>query len=133
MTASRRLLPAAALVVAAVPLLAGCHALGINTVSDTMYPTLEKAQESTDGAKIPQLVPDDARSIRVAYNTVDEGQTMAFTSEGGITADYCEAGAVSGKPAFEPGWWPTDELPRDGWTCGDWTVVESGTRFLVWD
>lgn len=127
---SRRL-PLVALLT--VPVLAGCQAFGFDSISDTMYPTLEKAQESTDAAKIPQLVPDDARSIRVAYPTVDEGQVMAFTSEGGLTADYCEEGAVSGGPAFEPGWWPADELPREGWTCGDWSVVDTGQRYLVWD
>ena len=132
MTISHRLLPAAALVLA-VPLLAGCQAFGINEEYDALYPNLENAQESWDAVKIPKLVPDDARSLRIAYNTIDEGQLMSFTSETGLTADYCEEGDVVGTPAFEPGWWPAEELPSAGWVCGDWSVVVDGDRYLVWD
>ncbi len=132
MISRRRLLPAVALALV-VPLLAGCQALGINSVADTMYPNLEKANESSDAVRIPDLVPDDARGIRLAYNTLDEGQVMAFTSEGGLTAEYCEEGAVAGDPTPVPGWWSTEELPREGWSCGDWSVVDEGDRFLVWD
>ena len=127
-----RLVPAVALALV-LPLLAGCQAFGINEQYDALYPNLEKAQESWDAAKIPKLVPADARSIRIAYNTIDEGQVMSFTSEGGLTADYCEVADVGGAPALEPGWWPRDELATAGWRCGDWTVVEHVDRYLVWD
>ena len=128
---SRRVLPV--VLVLALPLLAGCQSFGFTSVSDTMYPTLEKAQESADAAKIPQLVPDDARSIRVAYDTEEGGQVMSFTSAGGLTDDGCREARASGEPAFTPGWWPAEQLPADGWACGDWTVVADGDRYLVLD
>jgi hypothetical protein len=128
-----RLLPVAVLALA-VPVLAGCQAFGINERYDALYPDLETAEESWDAAKLPMLVPDDARSIRIGYNTIDEGQVMRFTSQGGLTADYCEEGEVAGAPAFEPGWWPDGDLPEDGWVCGDWNVVADGDdAYLVWD
>lgn len=127
----RRILPAAALLLAA-PLLAGCQAFGINSEYDAQYPDLPAAQESWDAMKIPMLVPDDARGIRIAYNTVDEGQVMAFTSEGGLTADYCEESDLDTAPMLQPGWWP-EELADAGWVCGDWSVVTDGDRYLVWD
>ncbi len=132
MTTRSRLLPVAALALAA-PLLAGCQAFGINEEYDALYPDLEAAEASWDAVKLPMLIPADARTLRVAYNTIDEGHLFAFTSEGGLTADYCEEGDVSGEPAFEPGWWPEEELPATGWRCGDWNVVQVSDRYLVWD
>lgn len=128
---SRRLLPV--LLVLAVPLLAGCQSLRLTTVSEAMYPTLEKAQESADAAKIPPLVPADARSIRVAYDTEEGGQVMSFTSVGGLTDAGCREAAAVGEPPLSPGWWPAEELSAEGWACDDWTVVAVNDRYLVWD
>lgn len=124
---------AATTIVVALAALTGCQALGINEQYGAQYATLEDAEKSWDAAQIPGLVPDDAESIRIGYNTVAEGAMLAFTSAGGITADYCAEGDVSGAPAFEPSWWPEDDLPADGYTCGDWTVVESDGEFFVWN
>jgi len=132
MNSHRRLLPAAALLLT-VPLLAGCQAFGINEQYDAQYANLEQAKASWDGVKVPKLVPEDARSVRIGYNTIDVGQVMSFTSESGLTADYCEEAETTGAPAFEPGWWPAGELAATGWTCGRWTVVADGDRYLVWD
>jgi hypothetical protein len=116
-----------------IPLLAGCQAFGINEQYGADYANLADAKEGWDAPHIPNLVPDDATDIRVAYNTVDTGALLAFTSEGGITADYCEPGTVDSEPAFEPGWWPEEPLPGEGFICGDWTGVEVGGEFIVWD
>lgn len=129
--------PSRALALAAVafvvPVLAGCQALGINEQYGASYADLDAIAESWDSMRVPQLVPDDAHDIRLGYNTIDVGQVMSFASEDGITADYCEEGDVTTTPAFEPSWWAADGLPAAGWTCGDWSVVAEGDRFLVWD
>ena len=116
-----------------VPLLAGCQAFGINEQYGARYADLGDMESSWDAVRIPELVPADATDIRIGYNTIDEGAMLGFASEGGITAHYCEAGQVEGTPVFEPGWWPESELPDDGWVCGDWSVVEVGGDYLVWD
>ncbi|HEY8588308.1 MAG TPA: hypothetical protein VIL55_02030 [Naasia sp.] len=134
-TASRTasLLLAGAALALTVPLLAGCQAFGVNEQYGASYSTVADMEDSWDSARIPRLVPADAEKIRIGYNTIDEGAMLAFTSNGVITADYCEPGAVDGAPAFEPRWWPADELPGEGYTCGDWTVVEVDGEYLVWD
>jgi hypothetical protein len=129
---SIRLLAGATLALT-IPLLAGCQAFGINEHYGAGYANVADMEESWDGARIPALVPEDAADIRIAYNTIDKGAMLAFTSTTGITAEYCEAGAVEGEPAFEPDWWPTGELPVEGYTCGDWTVVDVDGEFIVWD
>jgi hypothetical protein len=127
-----RMLAGAALALT-IPLLSGCQAFGINEHYGADYANVADAKKSWDGAHVPLLVPDDARDIRIAYNTIDEGALLAFTTEGGLTADYCEAGPVEGSPAFEPDWWPTTEIPSDGYVCGDWSVVEVDGEFIAWD
>jgi hypothetical protein len=127
-----RLLTGAALALT-LPLLAGCQAFGINEHHAADYADVADAKKSSDGSRLPLLVPDDARDIRIAYNTIDKGALLAFTTEGGLTADYCEAGPVEGSPAFEPDWWPTTEIPSDGYVCGDWSVVEVDGQFITWD
>jgi hypothetical protein len=116
-----------------LPLLVGCQAFNINEEYGASYATLGDMEESWDSARIPNLVPSDAEDLHIAYNTIDKGAMLGFTSKAGITADYCEQGAVDGEPAFEPDWWPTGELPTEGFTCGDWTVVEVDGEFIVWD
>ncbi len=116
-----------------LPVLAGCQALGVNEQYGAAYPDLAAMESSWDAVRIPALVPRDAQEIRIAYNTIDKGALLGFTSAGGLTADYCEAGSVEGEPAFEPDWWPTEELPGDGFVCGDWSVVEVEGEYLVWD
>ncbi|WP_100363210.1 hypothetical protein [Diaminobutyricimonas aerilata] len=130
---TRRGLLAVSTFAVAIPILAGCQAFGVNEQYGAEYADLGDMEASWDAARVPQLVPDDAKDIRIAYNTIDEGAMLAFTAEGGITADYCEPGAVEGEPAFEPGWWPEGELPGEGFTCGDWIVVQADDRFVVWD
>ena len=127
-----RILPAAALLVT-IPLLAGCQAFGINEQYGAQYATLADAEASWDKVQIPRLVPDDAERIRLGYNTIEEGAMLAFASEGGLTADYCVADEIDGAPAFEPTWWPQGDLPRDGYTCGDWSVVVVDDEFYVWN
>lgn len=127
-----RILPTAALL-ATIPLLAGCQAFGINEQYSAQYATLADAEASWDAVQIPRLVPDDAERIRLGYNTIEKGAMLAFASEGGLTADYCETDEVDGAPAFEPAWWPQDELPRDGYICGDWSVVVVDDEFYVWN
>jgi hypothetical protein len=127
-----RLLTGAALALT-LPLLAGCQAFGVNEHYAADYADVADAKKSSDGSRLPLLVPDDARDIRIAYNTIDKGALLAFTTEGGLTADYCEAGPVEGSPAFEPDWWPTTEIPSDGYVCGDWSVVEVDGQFITWD
>lgn len=129
---SRRAVLAPA-VLLALPLLAGCQAFGINEQYDASYADLAAIEESWDSMRVPKLVPADAHDIRLGYNTIDEGQVMAFASDDGITADYCVAGTVDGAPAFEPGWWAAGDVADEGWTCGDWSVVADGDRYLVWD
>lgn len=114
-------------------LLAGCQALGINEQYGAEYATLSDAEASWDDAHIPDLVPDDATRVRIGYNTIEEGAMLTFESEGGITAGYCEPADVDREPAFEPSWWPEGELPADGYTCGDWSVVEADGEFVVWN
>jgi hypothetical protein len=122
-----------AAIVVTLSLLAGCQAFGINEQYSAEYATLDDTRTSWDDARIPDLVPEDAERIRIGYNTVDEGAMLAFQSAGGITAEYCEPAEIVGSPAYEPAWWPDDTLPDDGFTCGNWTVVEVADEFLVWD
>ena len=124
---------AATSIVVSLTLLTGCQAFGINEQYGARYDTLVDAEDSWDAHQIPDLVPADAEDIRLGYNTIDEGAMLAFTSAGGITADYCEPGEVSGAPAFEPAWWPEGDLPAEGFTCGDWTVVEVDGEFFTWN
>lgn len=131
MNPRRALLIPAALV--ALPLLAGCQAFGVNEQYGASYPDVAAMEESWDSMRIPMLVPSDAVDIALGYNTVAEGQVMAFSSQEGISAGYCEAGTVTTEPAFEPGWWPDGGIADEGWTCGDWSVVVDGDRYLVWD
>lgn len=135
MTSPRR--PAHAVLAATLALaattLAGCQAFGVNEQYGAEYSTVADMEQSWDAARIPALVPDDAERVRIAYNTIEEGAMLGFTSESGITADYCEAGDVTGAPAFEPRWWPEAELPGAGLICGDWTVVQVKEEYLVWD
>lgn len=127
-----RLLPAAALVLA-LPLLAGCQAFGINEQYGAGYANYDDAMASWDKLQVPKLVPADAVDLRISYNTIDEGAIIGFTSPGGLVADYCEPDAVDSEPAFEPGWWPDTEIPTDGFTCGDWAVVEVDGAFITWN
>lgn len=131
-TRTRILLTGASLALTA-SLLTGCQAFGINEQYGAQYATLDDAEKSWDAAQIPRLVPADAESIRIGYNTIDEGAMLAFASSSGLTADYCEAGEVAGAPAFEPSWWPEDELPAEGYTCGDWSVVEVAGEYFTWN
>lgn len=71
MTPHRRLAAVALLV--ALPLLAGCQTL-VGTEYGAQYPDLETARESRDAPRIPALVPDDPRMLRIAYDKVDEGR-----------------------------------------------------------
>lgn len=114
-------------------LLTGCQAFGINEQYGAEYATLADAEASWDDAHLPDLVPEDATRIRIAYNTIDEGAMLAFASAGGLTADYCSADGVEGEPAFEPAWWPDGELAGEGYRCGDWSVVEADDEFFVWN
>ena len=124
---------AGAALLIAVSLLAGCQAFGINEQYGAEYATLADAEASWDDAHIPDLVPEDATRVRIGYNTIDEGAMLTFVSDGGLTADYCEPDEVDGEPAFEPSWWPEGELPDEGFTCGDWSVVELDGEFVVWN
>jgi|GEM_PF-2770019 len=131
-TASSRVLTAAALAVT-LPLLAGCQAFGINEQYSARYANYDDAMASWDKVQVPMLVPADAEDVRISYNTIDEGAILGFTSPGGLVADYCEPGVVDSEPAFEPGWWPDTEIPGEGYTCGDWSVVTVDGQFITWN
>jgi hypothetical protein len=112
--------------------LAGCASFGINTVETGHYGTAEEARSSSNGYQIPQLVPEDATNVRIAYNTVDGGVVLSFDTEA-VTADYCKPGDIETTPELIPSWWPETGIPNEGLTCGTWTAVEKDGTFLAWD
>ena len=122
----------ACLALLAVATLGGCYLIGINERAEVSFATYEEVMSSSEGIRIPDLVPEDAREVRLAYNTLDEGSAVAFDSDGGLTAEYCAESTVEVDPPLDPSWWPEAPEQSGGWTCGDWSVIEVEDTFYTW-
>lgn len=115
--------------------LTGCANLDVYAAmtgeTEFSWSTAKDARESDERFRIPEFLPDDATDITIAVDLRDPGAVLRWTSESGITADYCEASEILGDSIFTADWWP--EIPAEGWDCGRWIAFEHEGEFYAWD
>jgi len=103
------------------------------SVSDKHFADHSDALNSSSAAYIPGFLPTDAEGVDLAVGSKPAGSQLHWSSIGGITASYCEAGPISGTPTdLGVDWWP-DTVPAEGFDCGRWMAFESGGEFFAWD
>lgn len=111
--------------------LAGCSGTGL-LYGHWNWDDLEAAQESDEGFRIPQLVPDDALDLRMVSAQRDYGLQLSFASAEGITADYCERAPIDVATELPSDWWP-ESTPSEGLVCGWWEAFEQDGTYYAWD
>jgi len=129
----KRILSSLSLVVLAGVALTGCAGLGGPDVSDTHFADDAEALNSSKAANIPGFLPLDATDVDLAVRSSAPGSQLHWTSEGGITATYCEPGPITGSPSdLGVDWWP-GSVPAEGYDCGRWMAFEADGAFYAWD
>ena len=102
-------------------------------VSDKHFADHAAALNSTSAAYIPGILSVDAKDVDLAVGSEPAGSAMHWSSAGGITASYCEAGPIAGTPTdLGVDWWPAS-VPSEGFDCGRWMAFESNGEFYAWD
>jgi hypothetical protein len=125
---------AAALVLAAVPLLCSCSSLELpfgSTVGGAFSDIDDFRADETLPA--PSWVPDDATAIRYTTDIVDEASILMFQSAAHFAPGTCDlvtpTAATSTRTTAVPlddSWWP-EEMPTDLFSCsGGWTAFTDG-------
>ena len=119
------------LAVAAVPLVAalsGCSVVAAFTphVEPAIYDTAKdlKASKSTT-IGTTSFVPDDAKVIRVDYDSQSGEAIMTYTSAALLRPDVCKLTTVAPpKPTIQDSWWPISGVPTNAsYSCpGGWSV-----------
>lgn len=131
---TRTILAAAALTASAAVTLSGCSLIEAAQTKDASYQfdTIAEARKSDDGVRFPGFITGDSRDVELFAKLDDFGAAARWTSENGITAEYCTPGPIEGKSAVEPAWWPTD-IPETGWDCDRWMTFEKDGTYYAWD
>lgn len=123
--------------VAAVPLVAalsGCSVVAAFTphVEPAIYDTAKelKAAKNAEIRSTP-FVPDDAKVIRVDYDTQTGEAIMTYTSPTLLTKDVCKLTTVAPpKPTIQDSWWPISGIPANAsYACpGGWSGFTIGPQ-----
>ena len=112
--------------------LSGCSVIGAFTphVDSAIYPSakeLKAASTATFGS--PSFIPDDAKLVRVDYDTKGAGAILTYASAKHFAPGTCQAAAPIPKPTVLDSWWPIDGLPASGFRCpGGWTAFLIGDQ-----
>ena len=130
---------AAALVLAAVPLLCSCSSLEL-AFGSTVGGALSDIDDfrTDDTLPAPSWVPDDATAIRYTTDIVDEASILMFQSTAHFAPGTCDlmtpTAATSTRTAgveLDDSWWP-DEVPADLFSCsGGWTAFAEGDTIFA--
>jgi hypothetical protein len=131
---TRTIFAAAALAAGTAVTLSGCSLIEAAQAKDASYQfdTIAEARKSDDGVRFPGFIADGSRDVELFAKLDDFGAAARWTSENGITAEYCTPGPIEGKSAVEPAWWPTD-VPETGWDCDRWMAFEKNGTYYAWD
>ncbi|MCI0159197.1 hypothetical protein KNO15_21050 [Leifsonia shinshuensis] len=123
------------LAIAAVPLVAalsGCSVVAAFTphVEPAIYDTAKELQSSSNASLGSMtFVPDDAKVIRIDYDTQTDEAIMTYTSPTLLRPDVCKGAAATPKPTIQDSWWPVSGVPAEGSACpGKWVAFAIGQQ-----